>query len=346
MERLAFVLYPFALIYGWVTGLRNWLFDRGILKTQLSPIPSILVGNLSVGGTGKTPMVEYLIRMLTERYQVATLSRGYGRKTKGFLEANAQSTPESIGDEPFQLLEKYGSEVRVFVGEDRVSAAQRIRNLAPSLDRLILDDAFQHRAIRAQVNILLTTFSKPLSRDHLLPLGRLREYRNGAKRADVLVVTKCPPSLSEMEKESLRQELRPFLDEECPILFSKIGYGAPYALIGHEPLPDSVILVSGIASDQELQSHVTENFNLLDRVKFPDHHSYSKADMDRLQDLCQRQFPKKPAVLITEKDANKVKSLVNRGFLGEFPIFVQPIQVQFSPEDESLLRDLISRKIS
>lgn len=345
MRWYAFLLYPFALLYNLVTRIRNWFFDLGWLKSVSTPIPSIVVGNLSVGGTGKTPMVEYLIRKLQKQLKVATLSRGYGRKTKGFLEAIKQITPQEIGDEPFQIYEKFGNDISVFVGEDRVGALEKIASIPTAPELVILDDAYQHRYVKGDLNILLTTYQKPFSSDFLLPMGRLRESRTGAKRADVIIVTKSPNGLSESEKRSLRGAFSPYKKQETAVLFSSISYGEPKSLSNSVSFSQKIILLTALANDRPLVEFVQEKYELLEVLRYPDHHDYSRADFDNIQAVVKQLESQNPVVLTTEKDAVKVKSNAPKGFLEEIPIFVLPIEMSFSADDELTLAKLIQQKV-
>lgn len=345
MHWYVFLLYPLALMYNLITSLRNWFFDLGWLKSTESPIPTILVGNLSVGGTGKTPMVEYLIRMLKEESKLGTLSRGYGRASKGFLEAKQDSSPQLVGDEPFQIFKKFGNEIQVFVGEDRVSALQKIKDGSREPQLVILDDAFQHRAVKAHLNILLTTFQKPFFSDHLLPAGRLRESRRGAKRADLVVVTKCPEIINEGMKNEFRDRILQYAKLKTPVLFSQIFYGKPYPVVARSKFSTSVILLSGLANDELLVNYARNNFDVLKIFSFPDHHDYSAADFMEVRKACQNYQDREVVLLITEKDVEKVKSVAPRDFLLEIPIFVLPILVGFSSEDEKILMNQIDQKV-
>ncbi|MDF2158346.1 tetraacyldisaccharide 4'-kinase [Algoriphagus sp. CAU 1675] len=345
MSLLVFLLYPFSVIYDLVTRVRNLLFDLGIFKTTPTGMPSILVGNLSVGGTGKTPMVEYLIDTLKDNRKIGTLSRGYGRKTSGFLEADLGSSPLQIGDEPFQIFEKYKGEVSVFVGEDRVKAVEEILEKDTLPELLILDDAYQHRYIKADLSILLTTYNRPFFKDFLLPAGRLRESRNGAKRADILVVTKCPIGLDEVQKDLFRKQIKNYTGPETPVLFSEIGYGVPISEKEDCVFSDSVILLSGIADDSLLVSFARENYDLLEVIRYRDHHEYSEKDMLDIQEVYRKHQGKNPVLLTTEKDIAKVKSLSSKGFLAEIPIFVLPIRMKFSSGDQGVLNQLIQQKV-
>lgn len=345
MHWYGFLLYPFALLYNLVTRLRNWFFDQGWFKTTESPIPTILVGNLSVGGTGKTPMVEHLIRLLKEDFKLGTLSRGYGRASKGFFQANQASNPRIIGDEPFQIYKKFGKEIQVFVGEDRVAALQKIKSEKNIPQVIILDDALQHRSVKAHLNILLTTFHQPFFSDHLMPAGRLRESRSGAKRADLVVVTKCPDTISEGLKNEFKDRISQYAGLKTPVLFSQITYGKPYPIEEGSKFSTSIILLSGLASDELLVKFCRNNFDVLEILSFPDHHDYVETDFAKLKKARQNYPDREVVLLTTEKDAAKVKSTAPEGFMGEIPIFVLPILVGFSSEDAQILMQQIQQKV-
>ncbi|WP_111670090.1 tetraacyldisaccharide 4'-kinase [Algoriphagus litoralis] len=346
MPWYAFLLAPFALIFQVITSVRNFLFDRHLLQSFKSSVPTLVVGNLSVGGTGKTPMVEFLIANLQNEFKLASLSRGYGRKTKGFLKTGIHSTPAEVGDEPLQIFRKFKGEIPVFVGEDRVSALEKISAHLPELKLVILDDAFQHRRLSGDFYILLTPFGSPFSRDWLMPMGRLRESRNGARRADLVVVTKCPEGLSSIQRAEVESGVKSYLSPEVPVFFSKIGYGNPYPVCQSPSFSKSVILVSGLADDRSLVAYCKVNFNLLEVLSFSDHHHYSQEDCSRILALAQKHEGKSPVVLTTEKDSEKLKSLSNQGFLDEIPIFVLPIEAQFDLEDKEMLLSYIRGKFN
>lgn len=279
--------------------LRNWAFDHEVLEQRQAPFPVVSVGNLAVGGTGKTPMVELLVRLLREAGRhPAVLSRGYGRATKGPLVASAESTAADIGDEPLQIFRKFRGEVPVAVSEDRRRALPLLSALPWGRSEggvLILDDAFQHRYIARNCNILLTDWHRLYTRDRVLPFGRLREWRSGARRADIVVVTKCPATLTAEEAEAVRRELH--LEERQRLFFASIAYA---------PLPPGVresgeaSLITGIAQPQPLIDHLTAaGVRIIRHLRFPDHHNFSAADLRAVTSL---QGP----VLTTEKDAMRL----------------------------------------
>lgn len=345
MRWYAFLLYPFSLIYDLITRVRNWCFDLGLLKSAQSPISSIVVGNLSVGGTGKTPMVEFLIHMLVREKKTAVLSRGYGRKTKGFLQATPAITPVELGDEPFQIYGKFGNQIAVFVGEDRLSALGKIASKTDSPEVIVLDDAYQHRYVDGDLKILLTTYQNPFYSDFLLPAGRLRESRAGASRADVIIVTKSPETINDAEKNTIKQRISKYAAPQTPVLFSSISYGLPFPIWNTHHFSKQVILLTGLANNRPLVKYVGQEFKLLKVLAYPDHHDYSTSDFDRIKQVFGQHEAKNPVVLTTEKDAVKVKSNGPTGFLEEIPIFVLPIAVKFSPEDKQTIAQLIQQKV-
>ena len=345
MPWYAFLLAPFALIFLGITSVRNYLFDRGWLKSYRSPIPTIVVGNLSVGGTGKTPMVEFLVKAFREQTHLSTLSRGYGRQSKGLFQANPQSTPEQIGDEPLQIYSKFERDVPVFVGEDRVDSLQKIHQSNPDLGLVILDDAFQHRKLKADFYILLTPYSKPFFSDHILPMGRLREARSGAKRADMVVVTKCPDGLSDSGKIEFRKRLNPYIRIDAPVFFSGLNYGKPYSVHQNVSFSGKVILVSGLADPSLFEDYCKKTFHVLDSFSFPDHHVFSGKDWENVASSWTDSSSENPVILCTEKDAEKLKVLANEGKFREIPIFALPMEVKFESQEKEVLLAQIREKL-
>jgi tetraacyldisaccharide 4'-kinase len=316
-------LFPFAVLYDGITRLRNRLFDLGLKPSASFDIPIISVGNLSVGGTGKTPMVEYLIRLLSNDYSLATLSRGYGRETKGMLVANSHVTAATLGDEPFQIYQKFKDKVVVSVCEERVVAIPFLVDQFPDLNLVLLDDAFQHRFVKPGFSILLTDYSKPFYNDFVLPAGNLRESKMGAQRADVVVVTKCPDHLSEDEMMGISHSIRKYTNH--PIFFSKIRYGTPVSFIGNSmPENQKVILVTGIATAAPLVNYVAKTFELIKHLHFNDHHAYSEAELTSIKLLAKES---NAVILTTEKDKAKMEVLAIK--LQVHNIFSLPIEMEF-----------------
>ncbi|MFI1745451.1 tetraacyldisaccharide 4'-kinase [Thalassobellus sediminis] len=286
-------------IYYGVTSLRNKLYDLGLKQSTTYNFPVICVGNLSVGGTGKTPMIEYLISLLKDDYKVATLSRGYKRKTEGFQLANESSSAESIGDEPFQFYSKFNKEILVAVDSDRRNGIETLQsNNAPEV--ILLDDAFQHRKVKAGFNILLTTYGNPYFNDVVLPTGNLREPRRGAKRANIIVVTKCPIGLTENEKNKIIEQIKPKSHQH--VFFSSIAYANEVfsldSSIKVEDLNDFT-LVTGIANANPLVDFLNDKNLKFEHLNFKDHHEFSKEDIAVLN--------KKSRIVTTEKDFMRLK---------------------------------------
>jgi tetraacyldisaccharide 4'-kinase len=307
-----------------ITSLRNRLYDQGLKPSASFDIPVISVGNLSVGGTGKTPMIEHLIRILKSDYAMATLSRGYKRKTKGFRIAGPSDTATTLGDEPFQFYAKYGNDVVVSVGEERAMAIPQIIHEHPQVHVILLDDAFQHRRVKPSFQILLTDFHKPFYSDFLLPAGRLRESKSGANRADVIVVTKCPETILPDEMMVMETAIRKYADR--PIFFTSIHYGELIPL-SNKPMTDKrIILVTGIANAESIHSHVSANYSLLQHFDFPDHHTYSAKEVKEIYDFAKEN---RAAVITTEKDAAKIRSEHFRVWVSETPFFYLPIEIEF-----------------
>jgi tetraacyldisaccharide 4'-kinase len=333
-------LYPFAFIYEGVTWYRNRMFDLGKLKSTTFKIPTVVVGNLNVGGSGKTPMVEFLIELLSPRIKMATLSRGYGRKTKGFLMADRVVGPDQIGDEPYQIFNKFRNKVSVAVGEKRALAIPEIITLKPQTELILLDDAFQHRYVKADLYILLTTYQKPFFRDRIMPLGTLRESARGVERADVIIVTKCPKDISEKEKEEYLKEIGNF--SSSPVIFAGIQYGQPFPIFQFNTgISQKVILLSGIADNSLFVSEATGKFQVIETITFPDHHLYKNSDIAMLRRLFEKH--RDCMILTTEKDAVKLKNEAFHEYLAEIPIFALPIKINMSIRDREFLFEKITK---
>jgi tetraacyldisaccharide 4'-kinase len=341
LKPVRMLLLPFSLVYGLVIYIRNWMFDRNILRSATFNLPLICIGNLAVGGTGKSPMVEFLIAKLKNEFSVAILSRGYKRKTTGYALATEQSTALEIGDEPMQFYIKF-PDVTVAVGEERVVAIPQLLHDKPDTRVIILDDAFQHRSVKAGFNILLTDYNNLFTRDWFLPTGDLRDQKKSARRANIIVVTKCPPDLSLAEKNYLIREIKP--GKEQQIFFTAISYGKPYQIITHEPWTEmktaEILLVTGIANPGPLKKHLEENFNGYDELAFNDHHIFTIDDLKYiLKKFDQIKSPGK-MLLTTEKDAVRLQKFSQQ--LRELPLFVMPIQPVFLFKEENQFTHLIT----
>ncbi len=323
MKVLTPLLFPFSILYHVVTAIRNRLYDSGIKPSAKFEIPIISVGNLSVGGTGKTPMIEYLLRLLTPDYHLATLSRGYGRKTKGIRIANDRDDASTVGDEPFQFYKKFKGKAIVAVGEERAFAIPHIINQHPDTHLVLLDDAFQHRKVQPAFQILLTDFNNLFMNDLLLPAGRLRESRTGAGRADVVVVTKCPSNVSDDQMIDMESAIRKYSNKA--IFFTKICYRDIFPVNSMEDSPsDKIILVSGIANPKPMVQYLSHNFNLVKQFVFPDHYIYSKKDFRM---ICEAALKEHAVVVTTEKDV--VKMDIEKFTASSVSLNYLPIEIEF-----------------
>jgi len=314
------LLYPLSLIFGLITGFRNFLYNTGILKGIEFQIPVICVGNITVGGTGKTPHCEYLISILKEKFKVALLSRGYKRKTSGFVIAAPGSSSEDIGDEPLQIYLKYPG-VLVAVDSNRVRGIKNILAKQPDTEIIILDDAFQHRRIVPGLSILLTDHSRLMIKDFLLPYGELRESVRNRYRADIILVTKCPVDMTPIQRRIIVKEMKkaPYQN----LFFTTYIYGAPVPvynnfLTGENLIPDEndfpetdVLLVTGIANPQPLYDYLDKQFRKILSLRFKDHHRFNENDLYKIIDSFRKLPSEKKIILTTEKDAVRLKQLGN-----------------------------------
>ncbi len=319
MNLLRKLLFPFAILYGLITSTRNFLFDKGILKSHSFDLPIIAVGNLSVGGTGKTPQIEYLIRLLSDTHKIATLSRGYKRESKGFILAKANSNAKMLGDEPFQFYQKFPL-IQVAVDADRKNGIEQLLLQTDKPEIILLDDAFQHRKVKAGFYILLTAYGDLYSDDWVLPTGNLRESRNGAKRANVIIVTKCPHNLSLEEQDDIKKRLKVGKNQELYFTFIAYDdyiYGENQKVkVGEIQYVDK-LLVAGIAKPEPFFTYL-ENDND-GCLSFPDHHNFTDKDILEIKNLAQNKI-----IITTEKDYMRLK-----GSLPSEQLFYLPIQSSF-----------------
>jgi tetraacyldisaccharide 4'-kinase len=307
MKLIRFLLFPFAIIYDFITRMRNIFFDKGILKSSSFDLPIIAVGNLTVGGTGKTPQIEYLIRLLKSEYNVAVLSRGYKRKTKGFQLLNKNHSAEDVGDEPLQFFSKF-NDINVAVDADRTNGIKELlSNVNPEV--ILLDDAYQHRKVKAGFYILLTKYNDLYCNDFLLPTGNLRESRSGAKRADIVVVTKCPDHLEKNEMKLIENKLRLLPNQK--LFFSKIEYNQSLKGEGDElllsELKTDVVLVTGIANPISLITYLKEKEVSFTHLEYADHHHFSEQDISKIKQEQTKLQSDRKIILTTEKDYVRLK---------------------------------------
>lgn len=329
------LLAPFSLLYGLGISLRDFFYRRGLLKAVEFNVPVISVGNLTVGGAGKTPHIEYLIRFLNDYLQLSTISRGYKRKTKGFLTVHPNNTASQVGDEPLQFKRKF-ADVLVTVSESRTFAIPEVMKIAPDTQVVLLDDAFQHRSVKPGLNILLTEFNHLFTRDYLLPSGRLREWRSAYRRADTIIVSKCPRDLTEQQRAATIKELQPYPFQK--VYFSYYDYYDPYFILNSRyraPLQQDwdVLLICAIARTEYLLDYLHEKVNSVRVMEFEDHHEFTNYDIAQLKANFERMDSKKKIIVTTEKDAMRME--LHKPYLieNQMPIFALPIQVKFHGED-------------
>ncbi|MCP9769987.1 tetraacyldisaccharide 4'-kinase [Lacihabitans sp. LS3-19] len=331
LKIFRYFLFPFAILYKSITSIRNLLFDLNILSVFEPIVPTIGIGNLTVGGTGKTPMVDFLMQMF-EDYNTATISRGYGRKTKGFIQISKNNSPESVGDEPFMLFNKH-SKKHFFVSENRVEGYKKSIEKYPEINLFIFDDVFQHRYLKPTINILLCDYNKPFFKDFVLPMGNLREIRSSAKRANIIVVTKCPQKISENEKAFYNTEIRKYSKSNSPIFFANFKSEIPRNN-KNETLKENenIVLVSALADNEAFKNSLSKKYKILEHFKFKDHHTFSKVEIRTILD---KYLVTK--IVCSEKDFVKISYLINLEEMSSFYIASQ--QVIFF--NESDFRDCI-----
>ena len=330
MRSIRILFFPISILYGLITFVRNKLYDWGLLQVYKIPIKSISIGNLSVGGTGKTPHVVFLASLLSPNYSVAILSRGYGRKTNGYLKATLDSTAAQIGDEPLQYFSRFSPQVSVVVCESRKLGVQKIiEDLHPDL--ILLDDAFQHRKVKSGLSILLMDYSKPFYSDFMLPTGDLREFTCGKKRANYLIVTKCPNQMTSAEKKMIISKTG---FRECQVYFSKIIYGKVLDFNNQVFRSfNNALLVTGIANPSPLFKHLQEICKV-EMLSFPDHHAFSVSDIQKIHTKFELLEDSSAIILTTEKDFMRLKSILSESDLEKYPWCYIPIQVALDREEE------------
>ena len=322
MKLLRYILFPIVPIYFLVTWTRNKFYDLGWKKSKSYNFPIICVGNLSVGGTGKSPMIEYLIRLLKTDYKIATLSRGYKRETSGFKLAENSDTAKTLGDEPFQFYNKFGEDILVSVDADRQHGISSLIESNNKPDVILLDDAFQHRKVKAGYNILLTTFNDLYANDFVLPTGNLREPKSGAKRANIIVVTKCPTNITNKDREHIKSRLKP--TKEQHVFFSSIQYSNKvYSLTNEKVLSQlkTFTLVTGIANANPLIDFLNSKGLEFNHLNFKDHHTFSVKEINNLSKL--------DCIITTEKDYMRLKS--EKKLKGK--LFYLPIEISIDKKE-------------
>ncbi|KGO84360.1 tetraacyldisaccharide 4'-kinase [Flavobacterium beibuense F44-8] len=315
MKLIRKILLPFSLLYWLVMAVRNFLYDTGFLKSQQFSVPVIAIGNLSTGGTGKSPQTEYLIRLLKDNYRLATLSRGYKRKSEGYVLADINANADILGDEPYQFYSKF-PDINVAVDANRVNGIDNLLQLNPSPEVIVLDDAYQHRKVKAGFYILLTAYGDIYADDYLLPAGNLREGRSGAKRADVIVVTKCPADITEAEQEKIKKKLRPQPEQKVyftTIEYDIVVYGDDSEISTKEVKEKDKVLVAGIAKPKPFFDQLKNSSDVC--LTYPDHHDFSAKDIDDILAAAKDRI-----VVTTEKDYVRLKDKMPAGKLFYLPI--------------------------
>jgi len=337
MQKL--LLYPIGIIYGFVIVIRNWLYDLKLFRSVKFDIPVISVGNLSTGGTGKTPLIEYLVRLLMANgFKIATLSRGYGRSSKGFLVGNKFSTSPEIGDEPMQFANKF-NDICVAVDENRVRGINEIIYRYPQIDVILLDDAFQHRAITPGLSILLTDFYHLYSDDYLLPAGNLREPRRNARRADIIVVTKTRKVFSPITQQRLIDSLRPLPHQQFYMSYIRYGKitpaGKKECAIRPGKMVNTILMFTGIANTYPFEDHLKSQCVELTSLIFPDHHEYSVNDIKRIKNAWDDIYTKNKLLVTTEKDYMRLRKPDIWKLVVNLPLHYIPIETEFHDGDKA-----------
>lgn len=343
MEFLKLLLYPFAFLYGVGIAVRNWFYDSGTLPSAEFDRSVIVIGNLSIGGTGKTPMIEYLVRLLKEKFPVATLSRGYKRHTTGFIIADKESTSHQIGDEPLQFKKKF-PELLVAVDENRKNGIQQLLVKFPEMKVLLLDDAFQHRRVKPGFSILLSDYGKMFYDDYLLPVGTLREWRAGKKRADIIIATKCPDNLTPVEKRIILKKINP--EPHQHVLFSHIRYGEPIPVFASPLSPllqerGTAILLTGVSNPRPLEDFLLSKKLKVISLVYPDHHEYTLVEANQLIEKFQNIPGTNKFIITTEKDAMRLDKPGLVEVLHKLPIYYIPIETTFDAKEKNDFDELI-----
>ena len=334
--------------YRWITALRNRLFDFGVMESRSFQVPTICIGNISVGGTGKTPHTEYLINLLGRKFRTAVLSRGYGRKSKGYIKGTPATPMEIFGDEPFQIKNKFPY-IDVAVCEKRTTGIERLLTEENVPEVILLDDAYQHRHVKAGMNILLIDSNRPIWQDCVLPFGRMRESLAGIRRADIAIITKCR-GITTRQKEWCRNFIKRFKD--IPVFFSCMEYGAHYPLFKEAaPLEeiaacDEILLVTGIARPEPLKEEIQKKGVKVEMLRFGDHHNFTTAELQGIAERFNSMKGKRKAIMTTEKDATR---LVQRKDLPQCikeNIYAIPIQVEILDGENEMFNQIIENYVT
>lgn len=332
-------LIPAGWVFGNIARLRRWLYARGVLKSFQPPIPVICVGNIAVGGTGKTPHATYLVDLLSQQWKVAMLSRGYGRRSKGYILANT-TPPEKlsaalIGDEPLLLHHRF-PKLPLAVDGDRKEGVLNLLEYSPDTEVVVMDDAYQHLNFSPTIRLILTEYNRPYFKDYPMPAGRLREFPEAVSAADMVLVTKVDADNDKVNPSWWREKLG--LKDSQPLFFTKYSYGRPEPVTGSanmETLDTSeIILLTGIARPQPMYDYLTTRYNIIRHLNFPDHHNYTKFELDQIHHLLSQGNGTERVLITTEKDWMRLQSSDLRKSVSLLPVFILPIQVDFITEEE------------
>ncbi len=348
VRKRSFLLFPFSFIYGLITSVRNYLYDSGILSSERFRIPIICVGNITAGGTGKTPHTEYLVALLHKEFKIAVLSRGYKRKSKDFRIANELSSAADIGDEPLQLHRKF-PDVIVATDRDRVNGIKKLISVNPNLDLVILDDGFQHRKLKPGFSILLSDFNQPIYEDCMLPYGNLRESPKNARRADLIIITKTPEDISTETCNEIKERVKDFSDKM--IFFSTITYEEPAPVFedvaltkfpSGDPETQGAVLLTGIAQPEPFTRLVEKYFKEIIHIRYPDHYYYKGKDLKRIISAWNKLKSPSRFVITTEKDSVRLRELTAVPETIKESFYFIPIMIRFHFNGESEVKNIIT----
>ncbi|WP_243017987.1 MULTISPECIES: tetraacyldisaccharide 4'-kinase [Candidatus Cardinium] len=326
--------------YGGVVSLRNLLYDKKIKKRFYYKKPKVIsIGNLSLGGTGKTPLTIYLVKLLAKGRVIGVLSRGYKRRSIGFKIINESVSPLTAGDEPYLVYKNFLDHPNVVVAvcENRVKGVAKLMEYRPNVQLILLDDAFQHLSLRPHLNILLTSFHQPFFKDHVLPLGQLREPRKGASRADIILVTKSPLNLSQSELGTIKSSMQKYHRKEVSVFFTHTIYHDPIAIgeVKADKLPVTLLLVTGIADSLPLRIYLEKNGHQVKHLAFRDHHWFSDTDILKIINLFHGLDQPDKAIVTTEKDYIRLLDHSLIKLLFSLPVYYMPIEIGFAEEDKA-----------
>ncbi len=340
---LKFLLFPFAWLYGGIIYLRHWLYNINFFKSTKFNLPIISIGNLSVGGTGKSPMIIYLTSILQHQYKVALISRGYKRVTKGFVIANENSTALQIGDEPLLFNTILQNKVIVAVGENRVQAVQSLLQQKPTTQIVLLDDAMQHRAIVPSFSIMLTECSSLYCNDNLLPVGNLRDVKQRATSANVIIVSKCSINMQQNERKKIIQ----LLPKWKPVFFTNIVYNDLFHFFTNDKLQlqnnTSILLVTGIAKPIYIENYLTTFSTSISKIQYPDHYAFTQNDLINIEKKWQQLQNKNAIIIITQKDAMRLLPFKND--VKHLPIYILPITISFLFNEAEKFNNLVKEHL-